>query len=153
MLKQIFPMAEPANALVDLINRMSADRQLSFKQALVRQALHYAAQQLPPLDQDDGERRCLSFAQDWLDEPTPEKAEEAGAGASFDCVDGGVRHFDYSDYFLEPAWAAAGDAANAARCALIAAGSDAAAAQLWQIATAKAILTGADLPPLPLGED
>jgi len=140
---------EPSNTLEALFNRMMPEQQLCFKQAIVQQTIYYVTQHLPPEDKDDGERRFIAYAQDWIDDPTQENAEGANGAAVLDSIDGGVRHFDYSPYFLTPAEAAgAQNAIHATSYALEAAGSRAEIARQWQIAAAEAILQGQALPEL-----
>ena len=87
---------EPSSALDALFSQMTPEQQLCFKQAVVQQTIYYVTQHLPPKDKDDGERRFIGYAQDWIDEPTQENAERANGAAVLDSIDGGVRHFDYS---------------------------------------------------------
>jgi hypothetical protein len=141
--------SEPSDILETLCDRMKPAQQLCFKQAMVRQTIHYVAQRLPAEADDCGERGFIEIAQDWLDSPTAENAKRASTAAIFDCVDGGVRYFDYGDYFLEPAWAAGAiDGVTAARSGLVAAIDREAIVRQWQVATAEAILQGQPLPEL-----
>ncbi|NJR64186.1 MAG: hypothetical protein HC772_00780 [Leptolyngbyaceae cyanobacterium CRU_2_3] len=134
---------EPSSTLEALFSKMTPEQQLCFKQAVVQQTIYYVTQHLPSEDKDDGERRFIAYAQDWIDEPTQENADRANGAAVLDSIDGGVRHFDYSPYFLTPAEAAgANDAIHATRYALEAAGSRAEIAHQWQIAAAEAICKG-----------
>jgi len=133
--------------LEELVNLMSEDQQLSFKQAVVRQTIHYVSKQLPPHDLDEGERTFIALAYQWLEQPTEENAENAQTAAIFDSIDGGARYFDYPTYFLEPAWAAGSSAQYVSRHALVASGTDSQAASQWQLATAWAILHHEE-PPL-----
>ena len=143
---------EPSEILKSLFSQMTPEQQLCFKQAIVQQAIHYVTQHLPVEDKDDGERFFIALAQDWIDEPTHENAERANGAAVLDSIDGGVRNFDYSPYFLTPAEAAgASDGIEAAKRALEAAGAQAEIARQWQIAAAEAILQGQALPELDHG--
>ncbi len=143
---------EPSEILKSLFSQMTPEQQLCFKQAVVQQTIYYVTQHLPAEDKDDGERRFIAYAQDWINEPTQENAERANGAAVLDSIDGGVRHFDYSPYFLTPAEAAgANDAIHATRYALEAAGSGAEIARQWQIAAAEAILQGRVLPEFDHG--
>jgi hypothetical protein len=134
--------------LQKLVESMDDRQQLAFKMAVVRQTIYYVSQYLPPEDRDEGQRSFIHLAQNWLDCPTEEKARSAAICASFDCVDGGVRYFDYSDYFLEPAWAASHNAYDAISCALTAAKENAPSAKKWQLETALAILDDRIIPEL-----
>ncbi len=158
--------------LKQLFDRLDDQQRLHFKQAVVRQAIYYVAEWLPPEAEDDGHRNGIISATRWLQEPTTEKARWAMAGAAGECIDGGVRYFDYPDYFLEPAFVAgtedAWQAAHLARQVGVKAElyqghfsqiipgeieeQVVAIAQYvaleWQIAVAQALLCAADLSPL-----
>lgn len=157
--------SEPSDILETLFDRMTPPQQLCFKQAVVRQTIHYVAQHLRDRAEDCEERDFSELARNWIDNPTEENAKRASTAAIFDCVDGGVRYFDYSDYFLEPAWAAGAiNGVAAARSAIIAAMAVAVTpedasrseefdrraeiARQWQVATAEAILQGHPFPEL-----
>jgi hypothetical protein len=143
---------EPSNTLEVLFSRMTPEQKLCFKQAIVQQTIYYVTQHLPPEDKDDGERRFIAYAQDWIDDPTQENAERANGAAVLDSIDGGVRHFDYSPYFLTPAEAAgAQNAIHATSYALEAAGDRTEIARQWQIAAAESILQGQALPEFDHG--
>ncbi len=138
---------ESRNTLEALFSRMTPQQQLCFKQAVVQQTIYYVSQRLPSEVNDEGERSFISVAQRWLDQPTRENAKYADISATLDMMDGGVRYFDYSDYYLAPAWAAgARDGLEATNSALRAAGDDADIARQWQVAAAEAILQGQSLP-------
>ena len=151
------------NILEGLFNLMNDDQKLTFKKAVVQQTIHYVTQQLPPLEQDEGERSYIELAQQWLENPTEEVASRANFAAIASCIDGGVRYHDYSKYFLEPAWAAGADTGlEAIKYALTAATPsnksgfysndeelEEKSAHQWQIATVWAILYDKPLPPLP----
>jgi hypothetical protein len=129
-----------------LVKLMSEKQQLSFKQAVVRQTIYYVSKQLPPEELDNGERCFISLANQWLDRPTEENAKKAGMAAIADCIDGGVRYFDYSQYFHAPASAVDSSAYGATKCALTASGKNSRAAYQWQITAACAILIGTPRP-------
>jgi hypothetical protein len=130
-----------------LFDRMNEGQQLRFKQAIVAQTIYYVSQRLPPADRADGERGFTEAAKQWLDEPTAANADKALTAAIFDRVDGGVRYFDYSDYFLIPAEAVgAENGYDATTDALKAAGEFVAEAKQWQQAAAYEILADRDLP-------
>ena len=133
--------------LEGLVKVMREKQQLSFKQAVVRQTIHYVSKQLPPEEQDNGERYFISLANKWLDQPTQENAEKASMGVACDYIDGGMRYFDYPSYFLTPAEAAGSSAYGATQSALTASGNDSRAAYQWQITAAWAILNNKE-PPL-----
>lgn len=139
--------AYQAGDLEGLVKLMSEKQQLSFKQVVVRQTIYYVSKQLPPEETDNGERGFIFLANRWLEQTTEENAEKARTAAVFDCVDGGVRYFDYPEYFHAPAWAVASSAHGATQCALTASGNDSEAAYQWQITAAWAILNNRE-PPL-----
>lgn len=143
-----YPEHDRLNDLNELVNRMSEKQQLRFKQAIVRQTIYYVSKQLPPEEHDEGERNFILCANQWLEQPTEKNAEKAKIAAIADCIDGGVRYFDYSEYFHEPAWAAGSDAHEAAQHALTAAKTDLQYATQWQIKAALAILNNEDPPVL-----
>jgi hypothetical protein len=131
-----------------LFDRMNPAQQLRFKQAIVAQTIYYVSQRLPPAELDDGERRFTDAATQWLKEPTAANADNAIAAAIFDRVDGGVRYFDYSDYFLLPAEAVgAENGYDATTDAIKAAGESSEAAKQWQQMAAEAILADRQPPP------
>lgn len=143
---------ETNSNLETLFSQMTLEQQLCFKQAVVRQTIHYVSQHLPMKDNDVGERSFISHAQGWIDEPTDENAERSNGAAVLDSIDGGVRNFDYSPYYLTPAEAAgAKDGIQATRYALEAAGDRAETAHQWQIAAAETILQGQALPEFDHG--
>ena len=133
-----------------LVEAMTAEQALRFKQALVRQAIHYVSRILPPEREDDGHRSGIRMAAEWLYDPTEEKAEAATVYGTAECWDGGVRYHDYPRLFLNPAWAAGeSDLFRAAEYAVESAPAlSQDAARAWQIATAKAVLSGEPPPPL-----
>lgn len=133
--------------LEGLVKMMREKQQLSFKQAVVRQTIYYVSKQLPPEEQDNGERDFIFLANRWLEQPTEENAKKAITAVVFDCVDGGVRYFDYSEYFHAPAEAAGSSTYGATQCALTASGNDSRAAYQWQIIAAWAIMNNKE-PPL-----
>jgi hypothetical protein len=142
--------AYQAGDLEALIGLMSGEQGFRFKQAVVRQAVHYIEGRLPPEDEDEGESSGVTFARRWLENPTDENAHAAGAYAYFDAMDGGVRNHDYPDIYNEPAWAAAyDDLASVASATLrtAPAGQEVAARQ-WQVEAAWAILQGNEPPAL-----
>jgi hypothetical protein len=134
---------------------MTDEQIFAFKYAMVRQAVYYAEELLPPEEEDDGERGCISVARSWLEQPTPEVARDAVIFATMEGVDGGLRYFDYDPLFIEPVEAAGvalshTDIVRAARHARNAAGDQHSAEALrWQLDSARAILHGEDVPPLP----
>ena len=139
-----------AGDLETLIGLMTDEQGFRFKQAMVRQAVHYIEGRLPPEEEDEGESSGVTFARRWLEDPTDENAHAAGAYAYFDAMDGGVRNHGYPELYNEPAWAAAyDDLASVASAALrtAPAGQEGAARQ-WQVKVAWAILQGAELPAL-----
>jgi hypothetical protein len=141
---------ETKNLLNVLFGQMNRGQQLRFKQAIVAQTIYYVSQRLPHEDLDEGERSFVELANQWLAQPTAENAERAITATIFDRVDGGVRYFDYSDYFLTPAEAAgAENGDDATRYASIAAGEfrqD--EARQWQTAAALNILADREPPSL-----
>lgn len=141
--------SEP-DELERLVQAMTPNQKLRFKQAVVRQAIHFVSQRLPPEEEDDGHRGGIIAATNWLNEPTEEKARDASAYAASECWDGGARYDDYPKSFLKPADAAG--ATNICNAAWIAAGSapptEQGEARQWQIASAQAISRGQE--PLPL---
>ena len=143
-------MALDSDSIEALAARMSAAQQLALKQAVVRQAIHYTTRALPPASSDEGHRRGILAASRWLDCPTQEMANDAGLFAMGERWDGGVRYYDYPEYFLAPAWTAAASGAGAAARLALEAVPDAEreAARKWQVAVARAVLRAEDLPPL-----
>lgn len=133
-----------------LFNLMDETQKLSFKKAAVQQTIYYITKKLPSPEEDEGEHSFIEVAKNWLSNPTEEVANRANAGAAADCIDGGVRYFDYPEIFLEPAWAAgAKTGLGAAQSALTAAGTNFAEVALqWQITAAWAILYNENLPVL-----
>jgi hypothetical protein len=133
-----------------LFNLMDETQKLSFKKAAVQQTIYYITKKLPSPEADEGERLFIEVAKNWLWNPTEEVANRANAGAAADCIDGGVRYFDYPEIFLEPAWAAgAKTGLGAAQSALTAAGTNFAEVALqWQITATWAILYDEKLPVL-----
>lgn len=139
---------KPSSLVLEgLVKVMREKQQLSFKQAVVRQTIYYVSKQLPPEEQDNGERYFISLANKWLDQPTQENAEKASMGVVCDYIDGGMRYFDYPSYFLAPAEAAGSSTYGATQSALTASGNDSRAAYQWQITAAWAILNNQE-PPL-----
>ncbi len=140
-------MMETEDLVGMLCERMNRAQQLRFKQAIIAQTIYYVSQHLPPAEQDEGERGLIDVANQWLNEPTATNADRALTAAVFDRVDGGVRSFDYSDYFLLPAEAAgAKNGHEAARSALQAAGECENEARQWQQSAAEAILADREPP-------
>lgn len=129
---------------------MTADQRLRFKQAVVRQAIHFVSRLLPPEEDDDGHRSGILAAMNWLNEPTEEQAQAATMYGVSECWDGGVRHHDYPLVFQNPAWAAGeGNLCRAAEYGIHSApAEEREAARQWQIASARAILRGDEPPPL-----
>ncbi|WP_146138370.1 hypothetical protein [Chamaesiphon polymorphus] len=124
-----------------LFDRMNEGQQLRFKQSIVAQTVYYVSQRLPPVERDEGERGFIELANRWLAQPTAENADKALMAAVFDRVDGGVRYFDYSDYFLLPAEVVgAENGYEATKDALKAAGEFVAEAKQWQRVVADRIL-------------
>jgi len=142
-------MNQPST-LEELFNLMDEVQKLSFKKAAVQQTIYYITKRLPFPEKDEGERLFIEVAKKWLSNPTEEVANRANAEAAADCIDGGVRYFDYPEIFLEPAWAAgAKTGLGAAERAITAAGTNfAEVARQWQIAAARAILFHKNLPVL-----
>jgi len=165
-------LQELEDRLRALLNPMNEQQSFRFKQAAIRQAMHYVEEMLPPEEEDDGHRIGITMARRWLAEPTEEVALAAIRIASSESIDGGARYFDYPDYLLSPAFAAgAKDAWEAAHSAFWA-GMEAErhrmfhtnkrwgeegqhtaaiakyAALEWQIAAAQAILRNSELPAL-----
>jgi hypothetical protein len=137
------------NELEALLQAMTPSQKLSFKQALVRQAIYFVSKRLPPEEQDEGHRDGILAATNWLNEPTEEKAQDATLFAASSCWDGGVRYHDFPAEFLDPAWTAGEtDVCQAASFAANSAPpSEREEARRWQIASAQAISRGED-PPL-----
>jgi hypothetical protein len=132
-----------------LFRRMNASQQLRFKQAIVAQTVYYVSQRLPQADVDLGECGFVEIANQWLEQPTAENADLALTATIFDRVDGGVRYFDYSDYFLTPAEAAGSEQGLMATIyAVKAAGELLDEAKQWQQAAAYAILADRQPPSL-----
>jgi hypothetical protein len=143
-----------AGDLENLIDLMTEAQQFDFKYAMVRQAVHFTEMQLPPKEEDDGERSAIGMAQRWLDDPTPQNAHDALMFIVAEYMDGGLRYSDYGRVFAEPAEAvtcepgtssmtrAAGHARNTAIP-----GQDEAALG-WQLDVALAILQDRPIPPL-----
>jgi hypothetical protein len=140
---------EPSDILKALFNSMTSAQRLRLKQAIVQQTIHYVTQNLPPEENEDGQRSFIRAAQSWIDEPTRANEDFANNIVTADLMDGGARNWDYSVYFLLPADAAGADnAIGAAKFVLEAAGSRSEVACQWQIAAAEAILQGHALPAL-----
>lgn len=135
--------------LETLVQVMTPVQKLRFKQAVVRQAIHFVSKHLPPAGEDDGHRSGIIAATNWLNEPTEEQAKNVAAYATSECWDGGVRYHDYPASFLDPAWTAAQpDVCAAAQLATHSAPPmEQEAAYQWQIASAQAILRGQELSP------
>lgn len=136
--------------LAALVASMSWAQRLRFKQAVVQQAIDHVSKALPPEAEDEGHRLGILAATGWLREPTEREAREVGILAAGECWDGGIRYYNYSEYFLWPAFAAAAtDVCEAARYAARAAPAEEQEEALrWQLATARAILRG-EVVPLP----
>lgn len=136
-----------ADELETLVQAMTPAQKLRFKQAVVRQAIHFVSKRLPSEAEDDGHRGGIMAATNWLNEPTEEKAKNVAVYATGECWDGGVRYHDYPASFLDPAWAAAAtDVCSAARLAANAAPpTEQEAARQWQIASAQTILRGQEV--------
>lgn len=147
--------AEQANELLilsqaePLVNRLSVQQQLCLRQALVRQAICFVTKALPPEALDEGHSLGCRWAARWLDCSTEEVARDVCVAAAGECVDGGVRHDDYSEYFLTPVFVlGASDLDAAARLAVESApAAERGLAFTWQIAAAQAIARGQALPP------
>jgi uncharacterized protein YjbI with pentapeptide repeats len=135
-----------------LAQTMTSAQRLRFKQAVVAQAIHFVSKLLPPEADDQGHRSGVRAAIRWLREPSDEVARDVAFLAVGECWDGGVRYYDYPAYFLDPAWVAGEtDVCKAARLAVnTAPPAEREAALRWQIASAQAILRGAESPPLAL---
>src|SRR5262249_19240739 len=131
-----------------LLTRLTTKQQLQLRQALVRQAIRYVTRSLPPKALDDGHSLGCGLAAHWLDRPTDKEAREVCICAAGECWDGGVRHWDYPEYFLTPVWViGATDLDAAARLAAEAAPeSERGAAVDWQIAAVRAIARGQQPP-------
>lgn len=136
--------------LEGLVQAMTPSQKLCFKQAVVRQAIHFVSKRLPPEAEDEGHRDGIRAATNWLNEPTEEKARAATLFAAASCWDGGVRYHDYTVDFLDPAWTAGETNACKAACHAANSAPPAAreAARQWQIASAQAISRGEEPPPL-----
>lgn len=136
--------------LGELLEAMSVDQKLRFKQAVVRQTIHFISQLLPPEEEDDGDRSGIWAATSWLNEPTEEKAHAATMYGVGECWDGGVRNHDYPLAFLNPAWAAGeSDLPRAAGYGVDSApAAEREAALQWQIEAARFILRDEEPPPL-----
>jgi hypothetical protein len=133
---------ETENLLEMLFGQMNDQQQLRFKQAIVTQTIHYVSQRLPEVDRDNGERRWIALAQEWLDRPTTENAAKAAVNS------------DSHDYFHTPAQAAAATGYEATTYALQAAGEfQQAEAQQWQKAAAWDILADRNPPPIEEFDD
>jgi hypothetical protein len=139
-----------AGDLKALIGLMAGEQGFRFKQAMVRQAVHYIEGRLPPEDEDEGESSGVAFARRWLENPTDENAHAAGAYAYFDAMDGGVRNHDFQDIYNEPAWATAYDDLGSVASATLrtAPAGQEVAARRWQVEAAWAILQGEEVPAL-----
>jgi len=142
------PTADRSDDLEELVKLMNEQQQLNFKQAVVRQTIHYVSKRLPSEENDEGERFFIAMANQWLEQPTDKNAENAMMATVADCIDGGARYFDYPTYFHEPALAAGESAYGASKHALAAAEADSSTAHQWQMTVAWTILNNADLPPL-----
>ena len=136
--------------LAALLDAMTPDQRLRFKQAVVRQTIHFVSRLLPPDDEDDGHRTGILLALDWLNEPTDEKAHAATMSGVAECWDGGVRYHDYPLLFLDPAWAAGeSDLGRAAEYGVRSApAAERETAREWQMESARAILRNDEPPPL-----
>ena len=132
-----------------LASRLTDEQQLHFRQALVRQAIRYVTKILPSEALDEGHRLGCQWAARWLDCPTEEIARDVCSCAAGECWDGGVRYFDYPEYFLAPIWViGVTDLDAAARLAAeTAPESERGSAVNWQIAAVRAIARGRELPP------
>ncbi len=138
-------------SLEELFNRMDEEQKLTFKKSVVQQTIYYITKQLPPPEQDEGERSFINLAKKWLQSPTEEIRNLMNAAITADYIDGGMRYFDYPAIFLQPAWAAgAKTGLEASEYALGAAEAiqQTALASEWQMAVAWAILKGDHLPVL-----
>jgi len=137
------------SALEPLVSRLTAEQQLRLRQALVGQAIRYVSRALPPVDLDEGHRCGCLWAARWLDCPTEEVAREACIWAGGEFWDGGVRYFDYPEYFLDPVLVLGADDLDAAarRAAATAPESERGAAVAWQVAAVRAIARGQEPPP------
>jgi hypothetical protein len=148
-------MKEQATALPKLsqaeplVCRLTASQQLHLRQALVRPAIRYVTRALPPEALDEGHRLGCPWAARWLDCPTEERAQDVCTYAAGECWDGGVRYFDYPEYFLAPVWViGVADLDAAARLAAeTALEFERGAAIGWQIAAVRAIVRGLEPPP------
>src|SRR5262249_24204253 len=131
------------------MSRLTAEQQLHLRQALVRQAIRHVTKALPPEALDQGHRLGCRWASHWLDCPTEEVALDVCTCAAGECWDGGVRYFDYPEYFLAPVWViGVPDLDAAARLAAeTAPESERGAAVGWQIAAVRAIARGQEPPP------
>ncbi|OCQ97885.1 hypothetical protein BCD67_01775 [Oscillatoriales cyanobacterium USR001] len=136
------------STLEGLFNLMSKAQKLIFKKAVVKQTIYYITKKLPPPEQDEGERLFIELAKEWLRNPTKEVADKAKLAAITDCIDRGVRYFNYPAFFLEPACAAgAKTGLDAAEIALKIAGIGYVGVGIqWQITVAWAILYDQKLP-------
>jgi hypothetical protein len=143
-------MMSGTNTLKSLLQSMTEDQQLSFKKAVVRQAIHYVSKKLPPKSADEGHSWGILAATRWLNEPTKEVAIDVVQFATGECWDGGVRYHDYPAEFLDPAWVVGGtDIDESARFALQSVPKpDQEDALRWQIASAQAILRSEEVPAL-----
>jgi hypothetical protein len=146
------PVSEPVRLTEaePLVRRLNAEQQLCLRQSLVKQAIRHVTKALPPEALDVGHRLGCQWAGRWLDCPTDAVARDICIAASGECWDGGVRHFDYPEYFLRPVWVlGASDLDAAARLAAeTAPESERSAAVSWQIAAVRAIARGQGPPPV-----
>jgi len=142
-------VAAESHELDELVEVMTVDQRLRFKQALVRQTIHFVSKLLPP-EEDDGHRSGILAAMNWLNEPTEEKAQAANVYGVSECWDGGVRYHDYPLVFLDPAWAAGeSDLCRAAGYGINSVpAEEREAARQWQIEAARAVLRDDEPPPL-----
>lgn len=98
--------------LEELVQSMSGEQQLQFKQMAVRQAIELARKVLPGEENDRGHRHCIEMATRWLAEPTEENRKAAWAAAWTDS--GGVPSYPYSKVDVSAAWLTARGAAEVA---------------------------------------
>jgi hypothetical protein len=116
----------------------------------VQQAVRCVTKVLPPESLDEGHCLGCRLAARWLDCPTEAVARDVCIWAAGECWDGGVRYFDYPEYFLRPVWVlGASDLDAAARLAAeTAPEAERSAAVSWQIAAVRAIARGQEPPPV-----
>lgn len=100
---------QPHETLHALLADLDDSRRFRFKKAVVEQAMKSIGQLFPETKDVEGHIGGVAVASDWLTDPSEENVRDAAIYAVAERIDGGVRYFDYPEFFLAPADAVSAD--------------------------------------------